>query len=247
MTRILCLNANTSRHITETVSAEMRATLGPAVEVIECTARFGPDVIRTRIDHAVAMHGIVDAAAAHAGTVDAIMLAVSFDTGRGALREALSVPVVGMSEASVAMARMTGHRLGYVSLGADVKPLYEETLGHCDLDRDRAGWVTLDAPSAYRPGETSELDAMLVGASQSLADAGCDVLVLLGAVLAGAARRLRSQTSIPMIDGGTAGALMAHAMVELGAVSFKAAKRVGTERRGLSGVSDALSTLQRLK
>ncbi|MEM9781900.1 MAG: aspartate/glutamate racemase family protein [Pseudomonadota bacterium] len=242
--RILCLNANTTDFVTDTVAEAMRATLGPAAEVIAASAPFGPKVIITRLDHAIATHDVVDAAAAH-GDVDGIMLAVSFDTGRDALRAALSVPVLGMTEASVAMARMTGGRIGYVSIGAAVTPLYRETLGHCDLDRDLAGWLALEAPSAYRPGDKTELDTLLVGAARDLADQGADVVVLLGAVLAGAARRVQADSPLPLIDGGAAGALMIRAMIDLGApkpATGSFAKRAGG---GLQGVSAALEGLQK--
>lgn len=241
--RILCLNANTTEFVTQTVSDEMRATLGDSAGVLDATASFGPAVIRTRLDHAVATHAVVDAAAAHAD-VDAVMLAVSFDTGRDALREALSVPVVGMSEASVAMARMVGGRIGYVSMGALVTPLYYETLGHCDLERDMAGWEALEAPSAYRPGDKSQLDAMLRDASARLADQGADVIVLSGAVLAGAARRVQEESPLPLIDGGRAGALMARSMVELGAPKPTRGSFARRDGGGLGGVSDALAALQ---
>ncbi|MEO1491315.1 MAG: aspartate/glutamate racemase family protein [Pseudomonadota bacterium] len=241
--RILCLNANTTEFVTRTVGDEMRRALGDAAEVVDATPSFGPAVIKTRLDHAVATHGIVDAAAAH-GDVDAVMLAVSFDTGRDALREALSVPVVGMSEASVAMARMVGGRIGYVSMGALVTPLYHETLGHCDLTRDMAGWEALEAPSAYRPGDKSDLDAMLVGACGRLAKQGADVVVLLGAVLAGAARRIRDTSPLPVIDGGQAGALMARAMVDLAAIKPQVGTYAARASDGLTGVSAALAGLQ---
>ncbi|MEM7523069.1 MAG: aspartate/glutamate racemase family protein [Pseudomonadota bacterium] len=245
--RILCLNANTTPYVTTTVGDEMRATLGEAAEVLDRAAAFGPAVIMTRLDNAVAVHGVVDAAAAAMEAhpdIDAIMLAVSFDTARDALREALSIPVVGMTEASVAMARLVGGRIGYISMGAAVTPLYRETLGHCDLDRDMAGWEALEAPSAYRPGDKTELDALLTNAAASLGAQGADVVVLLGAVLAGAARRLADKSPVPLIDGGAAGALMARAMVDLGAPTPK----VGTYARRpggrLGGVSEALARLQ---
>ena len=241
--RVLCLNANTTQFVTGTVGDEMRATLGDAAHVIDATAAFGPPVIKTRLDHAVAIHAVVDAAAAH-GDVDAVMLAVSFDTGRDALREALSVPVIGMSEASVAVARMVGGRLDYVSMGALVTPLYYETLGHCDLTHDMAGWEALDALSAYRRGDKSDLDRLLVDACQRLADPGADVIVLLGAVLAGAARRIQQQSPLPVIDGGRAGALMVRAMVDLGAPKHKTGTYALRESGGMTGTSDALAALQ---
>ncbi|MEO1459097.1 MAG: aspartate/glutamate racemase family protein, partial [Pseudomonadota bacterium] len=215
--RILCLNANTTEFVTETVAGEMRATLGEAAEIVPETAGFGPAVIRTRLDHVVAGHAVVERAAAHAGAVDGIMLAVSFDTALDALRAALPIPVVGMTEASLAMARMLGGRIGYLSMGADVTPLYRDTLGAYDLDRDMAGWRALEAPEAYRPGDKSALDAALGEAAAGLAAEGADVVVLVGAVLAGAARRVQPGAPVPLVDGGRAGALMIRAMVALGA------------------------------
>lgn len=243
--RILCLNANTTPYVTQTVGDEMRATLGDTATVIDAQPTFGPAVIKTRLDHAVASHGIVDAAARYTGSVDAIMLAVSFDTGRDALREALDVPVIGMTEASVAMARMIGGRIGYVSLGAIGKSLYVETLGHCALERDQAGWETLEAPAAFHAGDKTELDAMLAGAAERLADQGADVVVLLGAVLAGAARRMQGASPLPVIDGGGAGALIARAMAGLGAPKARAGSFAPRISDGLSGVGEALANLQK--
>lgn len=240
--RLLCLNANTTPFVTRTVSDEMRATLGDAVEVIDQTARFGPAVIKSRLDLAVATHGVVDAAAI-APRVDAIVLAVSFDTGRDALREALDCPVVGMSEASVAMARMLGRRIGYVSMGADLTSLYFETLEHCALDRDLAGWEALEAAAAYRAGDKSGVDALITGAVRSLTAKGADVVVLLGAVLAGAARRVQGACMIPVVDGGRAAALTARALIDLGAPKPQSGSYAARAGGGMTGVADALRVL----
>ncbi|MEM9140671.1 MAG: aspartate/glutamate racemase family protein, partial [Pseudomonadota bacterium] len=112
------------------------------------------------------------------------------------------------------------------------------------LTRDMAGWEVLEAPSAYRPGDKSELDAMLAGACARLVDHGADVVVLLGAVLAGAARRIQADSPLPVIDGGRAGALMARAMVDLGTPKPKAGSFAPRQTSALTGVSEALTTLQ---
>lgn len=212
--RILCLNGNTTPSITAKVGDEMRRVLGATATVIDCTPTFGPEIIYTRMDIAVASHAIVDAATGHE-PVDAIMLAVSFDTARNALREALTIPVIGMTEASVALARLQGSRIGYVSIGESITPIYHETLGHCHLQADMAAWRTIEAPSAYQQDGSGEADAIVIKACQELQSAGADVIVLLGAVLAGAAHRIQSQCEVPLVDGGAAGALTARAMVDL--------------------------------
>ncbi|MEM6624904.1 MAG: aspartate/glutamate racemase family protein [Pseudomonadota bacterium] len=241
--RILCLNANTTPYVTETVASAMRTALAMSAEVVEATARFGPAIIKTRLDHAVATHGIVDAAA-HAGDVDAVMLAVSFDTAREALREVLDVPVIGMTEASVAMARMRGARIGYVSLGSAPKALYLETLPHCGIERDIAAWESVEAPAAYAPGDKSAVDRVLADACGRLGDQGADAVVLLGAVLAGAAARVQGSSPLPVVDGGVAGALMARAMVDLGAPKQAMGSFAVRQETPMSGVSDALAQFQ---
>lgn len=237
--RLAVINANTSAHITEIVAAEARATLGPSATVTPVTPRFGPKVIHTRLDAAVAAHGVVEAAANVAAEVDAILLAVSYDTGAAALREALPIPVVGMSEATIAMARLAGGPVGYVVSGARSIPLYRETLAASDPDRDCAGWRAIEAPAIYAPGGGgAAADDAVLEAMRLLADDGAATVVLLGAVLAGAARRLQARAPVRALDGGRCGALMAQALATLG----PAPRRDGPGGR-MIGIDPALAAL----
>lgn len=241
--RLLVLNANTTDYVTQTVAAAAQAALDPRDVTLPVTAAFGPAVIHTRLDHAVATHAVVDAAARHAAAVDAVLLAVSFDTGLDALREALHVPVIGMSEATIAMARMVGGRLGYVSLGARATPLYRESLARYCVERDMAAWRTLEAPAAYRAGDKTALDAQLAQAATDLAAEGAEVVVLLGAVLAGAAARIADRAPTPVLDGGRCGALAARAMVALGARKAQVGSFAALRGGAMIGVSPALARL----
>ena len=217
--RILCLNPNRTAFVTATVAAEVRAVLGPGVEVVEATADFGPDVIRTHLDHAVAMHAALDLAARHAAGTDAVLLAASFDPGTEAIREALGVPVLGISEAAIAMARLLGRRIGYVSAGTASTPLYRDTLARYGMERDMADWQVVETPAAYAAGDKSAVEAVLRDAVARLAAKGADVAVLLGAVFAGMARRLGPASPLPLVDGGLAGALMLEALTRTGPLS----------------------------
>ncbi|QHQ34367.1 aspartate/glutamate racemase family protein [Algicella marina] len=213
--RILCLNANTTAYVTRTVADEMASTLCNRAHVIPVTPEDGPPIIRSAEDNALAHQGVLTAAHEHMNNADAIMLAVSFDTALTELRGSLSIPVVGMTEASISLARLCGGPLGFITLGASLVPLYEETLTHCDLKTDCVGWRAFDAPSAYREGDKTELDRLLLAATAELATDGARTVVLLGAVLAGAARRIAPRTKTRVIDGGNAGALIAEALLNL--------------------------------
>lgn len=214
--RILCLNPNRTAFVTATVAAEVRALLGPGAEVIEATADFGPDVIRSHLDEAVATHAAVDLAARHGAQVDAVLVAASFDPAAEAIRELLGVPVLGISGAAVAMARLIGRRIGYVSAGAVSTPLYRDALARYDVARDRADWQVVETPAAYAPGDKTGVETLVREAVARLAANGADVAVLLGAVYAGLARRLGPASPIPLVDGGMAGALMLEGLVRAG-------------------------------
>jgi allantoin racemase len=241
--RLMVLNANTTAFVTETVAAEARAALGAEAVVTGVTARFGAAVIRTRLDNAVATHAVAEAAALHAGDADAILLGVSYDTGLDALREALAIPVVGMTEATIAMARMVGGRIGYLSLGARSTPLYRDALARHAIERDIAGWRTIEAPAAYAPGAGAALDAMLAETVETLAGDGADVVVMLGAVLAGAAARLRDHAPLPVLDGGRCGALMAQAMTRLAPPKPRIGAFAAPQSGVMTGVDPALAAL----
>ena len=241
--RILCLNPNRTAFVTATVAAELRAVLGPGVAVVEATADFGPDVIRTHLDEAVATHAAVDLAARHGEGVDAVLVAASYDPAAEAIRELLGVPVLGISGAAVALARLIGRRIGYVTAGAISTPLYRDALARYDVDRDRADWQVVETPAAYAPGDKTSVEAIVTGAVDRLSANGADVAVLLGAVYAGLARRLGPQSPIPLVDGGLAGALMLQALARTGPLSAprpRGASRfagVGPELAALAGTA----------
>jgi len=85
--RLLVANANTTAAITETCAAVARAAAAPGTEIIGATPRFGPSVIATRVENVIAGHALLEVLAEHAGSVDAVLLAVSFDTALDAARQ----------------------------------------------------------------------------------------------------------------------------------------------------------------
>ena len=126
------------------------------------TADFGAAIVATRSEHAIAEHAAVVLAARHAPGCDAVVIAVSYDTGLKALREMLAVPVVGMTEAALLTACMLGGPIGLISFGRRVWPIYRELIDGYGLSGRIAGKRVLENTSAYKPGDYSALDAELV-------------------------------------------------------------------------------------
>lgn len=216
--RILVLNANTTEFVTETAAAEARRVASPGTEILPATADFGAAIVATRTEHAVAEHAAVVLAARHAGGCDAVVIAVSYDTGLKALREMLSVPIVGMTEAALLSACMLGGRIGLIGFGARVWPMYRELIEGYGLLGRVAGSRVLENTAAYKPGDYAALDAELVASAQDLiAKDGAETIVLLGAVMAGVSRRIEARVPVPVLDGMRCAIPQAEALVRVAA------------------------------
>jgi allantoin racemase len=239
--RILVLNANTTTFVTETAAAEGRRVASTGTEIVPVTADFGAAIVATRTEHAIAEHAAVELAARHAAGCDAVVIAVSYDTGLKALREMLPIPVVGMTEAALLTACMLGGRIGLIGFGARVWPIYRELVEGYGLMARIAGSRVLENTSAYKPGDYTALDAELVGTAQDLIEKDCaESIILLGAVMAGAARRIEQRVPVPVLDGMRCAIPQAEALVRIGARKPTTGSYVLPTARSTSNLSDAL-------
>lgn len=215
--RLLVVNANTSEIVTEKVAAQARASASPGTEVVAVTGRFGAHVIGTRTEQAIGEHSTVALVAEHATGCDAVVIAVSYDTGLRAARELLPVPVVGMTEAGLLTACMLGGRIGVVTFGRRVRPLYEELVAGYGLAARLAGWRTLESTAAYQRGAHDALDAELVHAAIDLVEHdGAETVLLTGAVMAGVPGRLQADVPVPLVDGIDCAVRQAELLARLG-------------------------------
>jgi allantoin racemase len=242
--RILIVNANTTEFVTQTAAAEARRVASPGTEIVPATADFGAAIVATRSEHAIAEHAAVVLAARHAAGCDAVVIAVSYDTGLKALREMLSVPVVGMTEAALLSASMLGGRIGLIGFGARVWPMYRELIEGYGLWGRVAGSRVLENASAYKPGDYATLDAELVSNAKDLIDKdGAEAIILLGAVMAGVARRIEECVPVPVLDGMRCAIPQAEALVRIAARKPSTGSYAPTGERAVSALDPALTAM----
>jgi allantoin racemase len=227
--RILVLNANTTEFVTETAAVEARRVAAQGTEIVLVTADFGAAIVATRTEHAIAEHAAVALAARHAHGCDAVVIAVSYDTGLKAVREMLAVPVVGMTEAALLTA---------------VWPIYRELVEGYGLSGRIAGFRVLDSTSAYRLGATSALDAEVVATARELIEIeGAESIVVLGAVMAGIARRIEDCVPVPVLDGMRCAIPQAELLVRMGVRKPTAGSYAAPSERTTSRLDPALAAL----
>jgi len=241
--RLVVVNANTSQVVTDKVLAQARASAVPGTHVVAVTGTFGAQVIGTRAEHAIGEHSTLALVAEHAPGCDAVLIAVSYDTGLRAARELLPVPVVGMTEAGLLTACMLGGRIGVVTFGRRVLPLYRELVAGYGLAGRIAGWRVLESTAAYQSGTHDALDDEIVAAALQLVDAdGAETVLLAGAVMAGVPVRLQHRVPVPLIDGVACGVRQAQLLAALGCPKPRAGSYAPPAGRTLVNVAPSITS-----
>lgn len=240
--RILVANANTTAAITEACVASARAAAAPGTEIVGATPAFGPRVISTRAENAIAGHALLETLALHAGQVDAAILAVSHDTALEAARQLMPCPVVGMTEAACLAACTLGGRFAVLTLGA--APPYEELVARHGLSARCAEVRGIAATPQDTLRDPARVQAMLLEAIGQLA-ARADSVVLAGAVLAGMDRLLQPRAEVPLLDGIACAVKLSEMLVALALPKPRAGGYAAPQGRESIGLSEPLARLLR--
>lgn len=213
--RLLLINPNTTAVITAQVAAAARAAAAPGTEIVEATGAFGAAVIGSRAENAIAAHAVLHAATSQPAPYDAVILAVSLDTALDALREALDVPVVGLTEAALLTATMVSRRAALLTLGPRLVPVYAELIAHYGLAaRVPAVEALTQTPQDFLR-DPAAARAALQAHCERLAQQGAEAIVLAGAVFAGHAAAVQPALPVPLIDGAPAAVALAEMLVRL--------------------------------
>lgn len=239
--RIHLVNPNTSRAMTDKIAVTAREVAGPDVTVVAtCPAPgAGPAAVESHTDEAwaalVVAQQVAGAEAADAGPgpasdappgagpADAYVIACFGDPGLDAARELTSGPVVGIAEAAMHVATLSGRTFAVVTT-------LSRTLGRAhDLVR-RYGFE--DACVAMYAADVPVLDLEDAGSSarekiaelceRAVRDDGADTVVLGCAGMTDLCADLTQRTGVPVIDGVAAAVGLVSGMVRMG---------VGTSKR----------------
>jgi allantoin racemase len=240
--RLLVVNANCSQVVTDKIAAQARASVSPGTEVVVVTGSFGGRVIASRAEHAIGEHSTIALVSQHAPGFDAVVIAVSYDTGLRGARELLAVPVVGMTEAGLLTACMLGGSIGVITFGRRVRPLYHELVTSYGLTARIAGWRVLESSAAYQSGAHDELDREIVATACDLVERdGAETVVLTGAVMAGVPARLQRDVPVPLVDCMACAMRQAELLVHLGHPKPRAGSYAAPAGRELVNVDAAIA------
>lgn len=200
--KILVINPNISESVSQLIGDEARRAASPGTDITMLTARFGVAYIETRFEALIGAYAAAELAAEHSPGHDAVIVAAFGDPGVPGLREALDIPVVGLTEAALASACLLGNRFSIVAISRRITAWYREAVEHNGLIGRLASVRSLDQPlrdiGRVQDDHARQLEALCAACVD---EDGADVIILGGAPLAGLARTIKGEISVPVVDG----------------------------------------------
>jgi Asp/Glu/hydantoin racemase len=242
--RILLINPNISESVSELIGAEARRAASPGTEIEVVTAPLGVAYIETRFEALIGAWAAANLAAEHASHHDAIVVAAFGDPGLAGIREAIDVPVVGLTEAALMSACMLGGRFSIVAISRRITAWYRETVQSHGLIERLASIRCLDAPLRDVGSVQTDHAARLSELCRSAVEEdGADVIIVAGAPLAGLARSMRDEIGVPLVDGVSSAVRHCETLVALAPTRARGGSYAKPPRKPNAGLSAALQAL----
>lgn len=214
--KLLLINPNISDSVSDLIAAEARASAPQGCDITVLTAPFGVAYIETRFEALIGAYATAQVAAEHYAAHDAVIVAAFGDPGLSGLREALPVPVLGLTESALASACLLGHRFSIVAISQRIQAWYREVVESHGLQHRLASIRALDRPLASIGNVQAEHgEALLALCEKVVKEDGAEVIILAGAPLAGLARSLKGQLPVPVVEGVSSAVRHAVSMVAL--------------------------------
>lgn len=201
-----------------------RASLSPETEVDAVPVRNHPAPGGTLVSYyesALLDAFMLDAAVGAEGEgYDAVVMDTTSDSALYALRSRLTIPVVGPSMVSYAIAGILGLQFGIVCYSEAHRRFYETKLELYKV-RDRcvsirASDVVPDYEALFEDASTDEFDRLTEAARAAIDNDGAEVIVLGSTTMGPARPYMAAHLTVPVIDPGPLAIKLAETLVALG-------------------------------
>ncbi len=225
--KLLIVNPNSSDTVTAAIMESARHAGGPSTELIAVTTKGGTRNIDSAfgdyLSGAYTIRTTLEAVQLH--KPDAVVLAGFGRVGIDALKEALVIPVVSISEASMALACLLGHRFTTLTMLQQFIPYQQDLVRLFGFEAKcasvRAINVNVEECVTNRETTLRELKEQI---QKIVAEDRAEVVILACAGLCGYDAELSRLAGVPVLDPVAVGVKVAEALVALGLSHSKVRK-----------------------
>jgi allantoin racemase len=217
--KLMVINPNSSETVTGAIMESARRAAAPGTELIGITTKGGTRNVDSAfgdyLSGSFMIRTCLDAVSVHAP--DAVVLAGFGRVGIDALKEALAIPVVSISEASMAIACLLGHRFTTLTMLRQFIPYQQDLVRLYGFEAKcasvRAINVNVEECVTEREKTLRELKEQI---RTIVAEDGAEVVILACAGLCGYDVELSRLSGVPVLDPVAVGVKVAESLVGLG-------------------------------
>jgi allantoin racemase len=225
--KLMIVNPNNSDTVTGAIMQSARRAAASGTELVPVTNKAGTRAIDSAfgdyMSGAYMIRTCLDAVAVH--RPDAVVLAGFGRVGIDALKEALSVPVVSISESSMAMACLLGHRFTTLTMLQQFIPYQQDLVRYYGFEAKcasvRAINVNVEECVTERERTLRDLSAEI---RKIVAEDRAEVVILACAGLCGYDEDLTKLAGVPVLDPVAIAVKVAESFVSLGITHSKVRK-----------------------
>lgn len=225
--KLMVINPNSSETVTSSIMDSARRAASPGTELVAVTTKGGTRNVDSAfadyLSGAYMIRTCLDAAALH--RPDAVVLAGFGRVGIDALKEALTIPVVSIAEASMAMACLLGHRFTTLTMLQQFIPYQQDLVRYYGFEAKCASVcainINVEECVTDRERTLRELTAQI---ERIVADDRAEVVILACAGLCGYDAELSRRAGVPVLDPVSVGVKVAEGLVGLGLSHSKVRK-----------------------
>ena len=221
---LIIINPNSSDQVTAGIDAAIEPLRHFGIPIKCLTLAEGPPGIESQLQADLTIAPMIDLALAQTDAAG-FVIACFGDPGLHALRDATSLPVVGIQEAAVSTALTLGHRFGVIAILPASIPRHLRSFGAMGVLDRLAGDRALGLGVGELASAEKSLTAMIDTGKRLRDEDGANVLVMGCAGMAQYREPLQEATGLPVVEPCQAAAAMA-----LGHIALKINHRVTLEK-----------------
>lgn len=222
MKKILVINPNTSKSMTDHIRQELEQIKGADTQLTVTCPGKGPETIESAYDEAHAIPPTLELVRrANQEGYHAVILACFSDPGLEAAKEISKIPVIGIEESSLHMAAMLGAKFTVVTPRRQRIPSKKEHVHMRGMGHFLASVRSLDLSVAETDTDPEKTKKRVLDVAKQAVEDGAEVIILGCAGMAGYAPEIESKLNIKVIDPTAVALKVAEAMVELGLTHSK--------------------------
>jgi allantoin racemase len=234
--RILVVNPNTNRSMTDTIGATARRYASAGTEIVPLTARHGVDGIDSNFESLLSAVAVLDLLATFEGGFDAVVLAGFGEYGREGVQEIIDVPVLDIAECAAHAAMLVGRSYSVVTtMARSIGPI-EDRLTVAGLSA-RCASVRATGLSTvqFAADREAALHAVLAQARLAVEQDRAEVICLGCAAMAGLDNAVTRALGVPVVDGVAAGVRFAEALHGMGLRTSKVGTYAAPQAKRIVG------------